>query len=242
MRSRRRQETEYPLPTRSPTAVAADQREAERPASASFDAVALEGCDHLPSALAKRPDRGGSARWPRTGTELTRWSPLGAGMARGQYKEGTLASARPPPFVYPPLPHCSPCSSPSFLAFLGRAVTLKKRLGSEALLEAAGCEKGLFYFVHLFFPFILPLPGVWKEQKTFQMGLLNPSGSTEQGLSRGGSTGPRARGWACVGVGRVCARACTWSAVHTCARALFLLQTESPLGTEVKALCVSRGS
>lgn len=163
-------------------------------------------------------------------------------MARGQYKEGTLASARHPPFVNLPLPHCSPCSSPSFLAFLGRAVTLKKRLGSEALLEAAGCEKGLFYFVHLFFLFILPLPGVWKEQKTFQTGLLRPSASTGQGLSRGGTTEPRVRGWAGVGMGLMCARACTWSAVHTCARALFLLQTGSSLGTEVKALCVSRGS
>lgn len=167
---------------------------------------------------------------------------FGGGDGEGAIQRGDSGLCPPPRFVNLPLPHCSPCSSPSFLAFLGRAVTLKKRLGSEALLEAAGCEKGLFYFVHLFFLFILPLPGIWKEQKTFLTGLLRSSGSTEQGLSRGGSTEPRVRGWACVGVGRMCARACMWSAVHTCARALFLLQTGSSLGTEVKALCVSRGS
>lgn len=121
--------------------------------------VMLPGLAPAPQAQAQRlvvsSGAGGSALGPhRNPTSSCASHPRGAGMAREQYKEGTLV---PHSRQFNPFLSCPPCSLHLFwLLQLGGDP--ENTLGKRGIAVGSGrMWKGLFYFVHSVFLSILPL-------------------------------------------------------------------------------------
>lgn len=149
------------LPLRSPAGVAVDQRDAER-LKLLLQKVSSSLPASFPSELPSSPWL--MSQWE---TELCVGPSLGylsrrAGHPRG--RDGGDTTRRE--LWSCPRPH-TPLSLRSLLlptvpAFSGWAVTLKKRLGSKGLLEAA--VYGKLCLISFFFLFVLPWPGESEER------------------------------------------------------------------------------
>ena len=195
-RSRRGQELEYRLPS-VPQGCVCGPAGSKRPGSCSRRSPARSRPQlptHKPSELAKRQDRWLCALTPQEpGLSSCAGHPRGAGMARGQYREGTLVP--PFPLVNPFLPHCLPCSPPSLLAFSAAQWPWKSARDARCSWRRQHVERTVF-FRSFSFRFHSAAASVWRGQEMFHTCLLSPSGGTKQGLVRAGSTEQRVRAWA----------------------------------------------
>lgn len=203
-RSRRGQEL-YRLPS-VPQGCVCGPAGSKRPGSCSRRSPARSRPQlprHKPSALAKRRDRWLCALTPQEpGPSSCAGHPRGAGMARGQYREGTLVPHSPW------LTHSSLTARPAplhlFWPFQLRSDP-EKALGKRGAVGGGRMWKGLFYFVHSVFLSILPLLVFGEGKKCF----ISACEAQEEAPSRAWSApGPRSsvfargRGRAGVHVGR----------------------------------------